>query len=129
MPKKCRTCGYRIIEYPLYKGQEEGVPFLKGDTPEDKWKSLFSKETWNRQWIWKNVFIGDWSKALILISLLFLAWAYSHDTAVVKKIYANPCGFVMKNYQACYAARQQQEMLNITAMNINFTFDAQPRFN
>jgi hypothetical protein len=45
-PKKksgrhCRNCESRIIEYPLYKGQEEGLPF--------EWKNIN----------WYNAIIGD----------------------------------------------------------------------
>lgn len=103
MPKKCKNpdCGWKIIEYPIYEGQEQGIPFLEGNTPKEKWKSIFSLGTWRKRWKWKNLFIGDWTKMLILITLIFVALAYTHDTEAYRKIYSDPCGYVMKNIDAC----------------------------
>jgi len=81
--KKCRNCGARIIEYPIWKGQEFGEPFA------------FNKINW------RNLIIGDWTKLVIMITLLLVAWSYMHDTQVVRDIYENPCDFVNKNKFAC----------------------------
>lgn len=81
--KKCKKCGASYIEYPIWKGQESGEPFALNKIN------------------WYNLLIGDWTKVLIFITLLFVAWAYMHDTQVVRDIYSNPCDFVNKNRQAC----------------------------
>lgn len=84
MPKKCMNCGAKIIEYPIWKGQELGEPFA------------FNKI------IWRNLIIGDWTKLLVMMTLLLVAWSYFHDIQVVRDIYKNPCDFVNKNAKTCY---------------------------
>lgn len=108
-PKKksgrhCRNpnCGWRIIEYPIWKGQEEGVPFE------------FKKINWY------NFLIGDWTKALVLITVLLMSWAYWHDTQAVHKLYENPCSFVKKNYQPCLEADKRNEIITLQS---NFTMN------
>ncbi len=83
MPKKCRNCGTKIIAYPIWKGQEFGEPFA------------FNKINW------RNLLIGDWTKLLVIVSLIFVAIAYGHDTKVCRDIYENPCDFITENQHAC----------------------------
>jgi len=54
---------------------------------------------------WKNFFIGgSWSKFLmlvfVLIMLLFIVWAYRHDTATCVDIVKNPCKYCVIAYPA-----------------------------
>ena len=95
MPKKCRNCGTRIIEYPIWKGQEYGEPFA------------FNKIKW------RNLLIGDWTKLLILITLIFVAISYMHDTAAYREIYSDPCGYVMKNIDTCIEFKERNASLYI----------------
>ena len=95
MPRKCRSCGTRIIEYPIWKGQEYKEPFA------------FNKI------IWRNLLIGDWTKLLILITLIFVALSYGHDSKAYREIYSNPCNYVMKNIDACMEFENRNDSLYI----------------
>lgn len=105
MVKKCKNCNAKIIEYPIYKGQEVGEPFS------------FNKINWY------NLLIGDWTKTLIIISILFMSWSYYHDTQEIEKINSNPCKFITSNYEACLNAESKGEKLNISSpgLTLNFT--------
>ena len=98
--KRCKNCNARIIEYPVYEGQEQDIPLMKGDTVAEKFKSLFTRETRARI-KWYNLIIADWTKLLILATLIFVAWSYQHDTAACFAITENPCEFIDKNQYAC----------------------------
>ncbi len=98
--KRCKNCNTRIIEYPIYKGQEQDIPLLKGDSVGEKIRSLFSKETKQRI-NWYNLIIGDWTKLLILVALIFVAWAYTHDIRECRELLEDPCGFIDTNKAAC----------------------------
>ncbi len=108
MIKKCRNpnCGWKIIEYPIYKGQEQGEPFA------------FKKINW------RNLIIGDWTKMLFLIAIMFLAWSYGHDTIVIREIYEDPCIFVEKNQQACTDIKRYNPgfTLNQSTLKIDLNF-------
>ncbi len=95
MPRKCRSCGTRIIEYPIWKDQEYKEPFA------------FNKI------IWRNLLIGDWTKLLILITLIFVALSYGHDSKAYREIYSNPCNYVMKNIDACIGFNKTNTLLYI----------------
>ncbi len=90
MPKKCRSCGAKVIEYPIWKGQEHGEPFA------------FNKIRWY------NLLIGDWTKLLILLLLLLVIWAYSNDTQECREILEHPCDFIKTNQQTCYEIERQK---------------------
>ena len=118
--KRCKNCNSKIIEYPVYKGLEFDIPLLKGETPGEQFKSLFTfdipllkgetpgekfKSLFTRETAskinWYNLLIGDWTKLLILVSLIFVAIAYMHDTEVCRDIYERPCQFIEKNKKVC----------------------------
>ena len=126
LPKKkkgrhCKNCGLRIIEYPIYKGQEEGLPFIKGDTPQEKWKNLFTKDTWNKDWNWKNVLIGDWTKTLTIITILLMAWSYGYDVTQINKIKEDPCDYVNKNARVCEQAANLKAAGVVPKYILNFS--------
>ena len=98
--RRCKSCNAKIIAYPVYKGQEFNIPLLKGETPGEKFRSLFTRETMSKI-NWYNLLIGDWIKLFILGSLIFVAWAYGHDTQVCRDIYGNPCQFIEQNRLVC----------------------------
>lgn len=89
------NCGWKIIEYPIWKGQELGEPFA------------FNKINWY------NLLVGDWTKLMLMIAILGATWAYWHDTVALNKIYDEPCSFVMKNYQTCLTANQTGEQYGL----------------
>ncbi|KKM18816.1 hypothetical protein LCGC14_1661920 [marine sediment metagenome] len=93
MSSKCNSCGAKVIEYPIWKGQEFGEPFA------------FNKIKW------KNLIIGDWIKLLILLSLVFAVWAYAHDTGECRVLLEKPCDFVMTNIRACEENRSMTNYL------------------
>lgn len=105
MKKKCKNCGTRVIEYPLWKGQEDGIAFTEGNNIGEKFTDFFENKQWQKL-KWYNLIIGDWRKLLLMASLLFLTWSYFHDTQVVRDIYENPCDFIEKNQDYC--AEQQE---------------------
>ena len=44
---------------------------------------------------------------LILITLIFVALSYTHDSAAYREIYNNPCDYVRKNIDACISFEEQ----------------------
>ena len=109
MPRKCKGCGTKIIEYPIWQGQEFGEPFA------------FNKIRW------RNLLIGDWTKLLILITLIFVAISYGHDSAAYREIYSNPCEYVKTNIDACLQFEKQGTLYglnpNLTITEINIELD------
>ena len=109
MPRRCRNpgCRWKIIEFPIWKGQEHGESFA------------FNKI------LWRNLLIGDWTKLMILITLIFVAWSYGHDSAVYREIYTNPCDYIKNNIDACLELEKQDKPMYITPdlriEKINFT--------
>lgn len=108
--KYCRNpdCKWKIIEYPIWEGQEEEKPF--------EFKKIK----------WYNLLIGDWTKTLVIFTVLLMAWAYWHDTQAINQIYENPCAFVEKNIQPCNHAKQNNQRLELKnngtmIWNINYT--------
>jgi len=89
MPKKCRRCNLKQIEYPIWEGQEEGEKFSFGKIK------------------WMNMIIGDWTKTLLMLMLLLALFAYVADNKAITELYENPCEFVNKNYQACNSIDEQ----------------------
>jgi len=110
-PKKkgrhCRNpnCGWKIIEYPIWKGQEIGEPFS------------FNKINWY------NMIVGDWTKALVIVTILLMSWAYYHDTQAINMINQNPCDFVEKNIQPCKAAKENNKKLILSNNGTMFEFN------
>ena len=118
--KRCRSCNARIIDYPIYKGQEQGIPLLKGDSFGEKLKSLFSKETKQRI-NWYNLIIGDWTKMFILATLIFVAWSYMHDIRECKELLEDPCEFIDTNKAACEVRENlQKDSLTIPEDYLDF---------
>ncbi len=109
----CKGCGVRIIEYPVYKGQEESLPLLTGETPGDKFKSLFTRETMAKI-NWRNLIIGDWTKGLILFSLILVAFAYGYDTQACRELLSDPCQFAEDTKQYCEQQAQLQSKVPLT---------------
>ncbi len=126
MPRTCNNpdCEWKIIEYPIYEGQEQGISFLEGNTPQEKWKSLFTLRTWKKRWNWRNIIIGDWTKMLILITLIFVALSYTHDSEAYREIYKDPCNYVMKNIDACLEFEKNESIWigpDLEVMKINLS--------
>lgn len=126
--KKCKNCGFRIIEYPVYKGQEEGIPLMRGETKKEKFKSLFTPEA--RQRInWKNLIIGDWTKLLLLLTLIGVAFGYAYDTKECMAMIEHPCEIIMNNYQLCVNAeiakqhREEGNIIDLEEVGLNFSID------
>ena len=105
MSKKCNNCGAKIIEYPLWEGQELGEPF--------EWKKIK----------WYNALVGDWTKLLVFISLLFLAWSYYHDTQAIREIYQNPCEFVNANQLPCQFAKESGFFPSLNESDLSLQFN------
>lgn len=93
MGKKCRSCGTKVIEYPIWEGQEHGEPFK------------FSKINWY------NAIIGDWTKFILLATMLLAVWAYAVDTANCREVMEHPCDFVDANYRACQSLEEQNDYI------------------
>lgn len=65
-------------------------PFC-GKVPRPVW----DKE--NKKVIWKNVFYIDWMMMVIIMCLLFSAWAYKHDTEKCREMMKDPYNFIKEN--------------------------------
>ncbi len=98
--KKCKNCGTKQIELPIWKGQEDGLPLAEGNTLGEKIQNFFNEKQW-RKIRWYNFIIGDWKKYLIFAMILFFAWSYAHDTEECRDMIEHPCQFVQRNEKAC----------------------------
>lgn len=94
--RKCKNCGNKIIEYPIYKGQEENVSLI------EEGETLFSKYTLSKI-NWYNLIVGDWTKFMMLAMLIAVAFAYQADTENCRALLGNPCEFIEKNKEVCEA--------------------------
>ena len=105
MPRNCPHCKEKIIEKPISKLHIwEGEPF--------KSKFNWAAFRWGNLNL-KNLLIGDWMNLLIIVTILFVAWSYTHDSAVYREIYSNPCSYVIQNIGAC------EEILTPTKQTIH----------
>ena len=93
MPRKCPHCNESLISKPISK-----LPLWEGAPLKSKfnWEAL----KWRNLNI-KNLIIGDVMSLMIIWTVLFVAWAYSHDSAAYREIYNDPCNYVMKNIDTC----------------------------
>ncbi len=105
MPRRCPHCKGDLISKPISKlPLWEGEPFKsKFNLEALKWKNLNIK----------NLIIGDWINLMIILSILFVAWAYTHDNETYREIYSNPCNYVMKNIDACIEFENRNASLYI----------------
>lgn len=111
--KRCRNCNSRIIEYPIYKGQEQEISLLpQTDNLGIKLKALFSGSTMRRI-NWYNLLIGDWTKFIVIVGILFVAWAYSHDIESCKVFLEDKCEYVKQNQFICAEIERLGERPNI----------------
>ena len=102
MPRKCPHCNGSLIAKPISK-----LPLWEGDP----FKSRFN---WGAL-KWKNLnlmnlIVGDKLNFMIIMSILFVAWAYTHDSATYREIYNDPCDYVMKNIDACLEFEKQTNL-------------------
>ena len=86
---KCKSCGTKIIKNPIWRGQEQDIPF-----------------SWDRL-ILKNLFKIDAMSAIMLILILFGTWAYFHDTAECREIVEDPCTYY--NESGCLEILKQRQ--------------------
>ena len=126
MPRKCPHCKADIIPKPISK-----LPLYIETEPYN-----FLGKIYNRKFNWEalkwkninlmNLIVGDWINLIIILSVLFVAWAYLNDTEICREVYINPCDYVMKNIDAClYFETQKNISLQINPdlaiLKINFT--------
>lgn len=64
--------------------------------------------------LWKNFLFSDWRDALLFVFVLFMAWAYLHDTAECRQVASDPCRY-------CQVIRQvpggELPSINLTGIN------------
>ena len=106
--QKTRTGGWIVVN-PIKKDLSK--PFGKGNIN------------------WKNLLIGNGQNIgliLIVVTLLFTAWAYKHDTFECKKFMEDPC-----NYSISHCANRFGEAINpVDLSKINRTIQREhERFN
>jgi hypothetical protein len=75
---------------------------------------------------WKHFLIGDWSRLItfivIMILILFAAWAYNHDLKACADKYANEC--MQAKVNPCFSACWKQ-----CGMQVNNLLDTDPIIN
>lgn len=99
---KCPHCGGRIVAKPISRLYLwEGKPFRSRFV----WAALRPKNI-----RWGNLLFGDWVNFFVIVSVLFAAWSYSHDSEVYREFYADPCAFVLENYQVCLEVDKGQNL-------------------
>ena len=105
MPRKCPHCNGSLIAKPISKlPLWEGYPFKSRFNWEAlKWKNLNLK----------NLIVGDWMNLMIILSILFVAWAYTHDSEAYREIYSNPCDYVKENIDACNSFDEENKLYQL----------------
>jgi len=75
MVQRCKNCGRKIIRFPMWKGQEEGVPC--------------SPDKIN----WFNLFKIDFYTLLWMAVVIFMIVAYKLDMKECEDAIVRPCDF------------------------------------
>ena len=107
MVQRCAKCGNPTAKYPI-RGQPDKtfVDNIKEGTI-----------------IWGNVFRIDWFSLFIIITILFIAWSYSHDTEecrqLITQISNEGCSFCTERTNCCSITDEpldniEQPILNLT---------------
>ena len=84
---KCKNCGHKIVKFPVFK--------------EINGKKVFIKENW------RNLFKMEWLHFTFFILIIFLSWAYAHDTDQCRTILEHPISFCNQS-NACKILEQQE---------------------
>ena len=124
MPRRCPHCKLEIIGRPISK-----LPLYRETEPyEFLGKTYHSKFNWEAlRWQnlrLKNLIIGNPLNLAIILSVLFMAWAYTHDSAAYREVYSNPCDYVKKNIDACLEFEKNETLRinpDLTISNINLS--------
>lgn len=75
MIQRCKNCGEKIIKFPIWKGQDRGVPFSF-----DKIK-------------WLNLFKMDMYSIILVIVVTVMVIGYKADIAKCDEVIEHPCEF------------------------------------
>ncbi len=126
MSRKCPHCNTTIVnkpisKLPLYKEVEPYNFMGKDYTTKFNWEAL----KWSNLNL-MNLIFGDWINLAIILSVLFMAVAYGHDSEVYREIYSNPCDYVKQNSRACFLFEEQNKsnlmiMPDLSISLYNFT--------
>lgn len=79
MPEKCKSCGAKIIKFPLWKGQEREEPF--------RWDKM----------IWLNLFKVDAYSIVFIALIVFMVIGYKADIKQCEDVIEKPCEFCEKS--------------------------------
>lgn len=60
-------------------------------------KRLVDKILPRKPW-YKNLYFKDWRDTFLFFFVLFMAFAYWHDTSAMREVYANPCNYCPRVY-------------------------------
>ena len=77
MVQKCKRCGAKIIKFPFYEGQEDGIKFELGKTKIN----------------WINLFKIDWYSLILILLIVFMVIGYKSDISKCEKVINDPCEF------------------------------------
>ena len=75
----------------------------------------------NKKIIWKNVFHVDWIMMIIVLSILFMSWAYNHDTAACRKMMSDPCSYISNENCEKQMVYRLDETKGISGFGFNTT--------
>lgn len=106
MVRKCKTCGTKIIHFPLWKGQEHDEPFSKDKI------------------IWINWFKMDMMSVAFLVIVVALIIGFQNDTAKCNQVIEDPCGFCTNAAEVCgYSGIDQQVRDTVNPDWIDYELD------
>ena len=100
MPTRCKNCGEKIIRFPIWEGQEKGVPFSF-----DKIK-------------WINLFKVDMMSVIWFAVILFLIISYKADIEKCEEMITDPLGYCEES-NACKIIEERKNINPYGIVNID----------
>ncbi len=103
---KCKSCGAKVIKFPMWEGQEQGDPF-----------------SWNRI-KWLNLFKMDFMSIVFIVFIIVLAISYKMDISKCEEMITDPLTYC-KESNACKVIEEMKEANPYGTVDINNI----PKFN
>jgi len=100
MVQRCRNCGEKIIKFPIWEGQEKGVPF--------SWDKL----------IWLNLFKVDMMSVIWFVVVIFLLISYKADISKCEEMIENPLKYCEES-NACKIIEERKTATPYGAIDLN----------
>ncbi len=89
--ERCRNCGERIIKFPLWEGQGQGIPF--------RWDKV----------IWLNWFKVDMTSIILIVVIVLMVISYKIDIRECEEVITDPLKYCEES-NACKIIEERKSM-------------------